>query len=412
MLIAQEPEALPLKRAVEVALQHSRDLAVAQARYDVTANTARMNASAFRPSVFAGSGAAYTYGFPQTPGGAAPSIVDLSYGQTLFNPSLHGQALAAAERTEVQRLQLEKTRNAVTVQTISAYLELANARHSLELARSERQSSARILSFTSQRVSEGLDLPVELTRAELAAARLEQRVVQLEGRERLLQREMAALLGLPPDQRIEVEAQSLALAERRPEGDLIERALSTNLDIRQAEFERRAREHLMTGEERMKWPTIAMFGEYGLFARFNNFEDYYRQFQRHNFSVGLQVRIPIMNGERSATVALAKSELTLAEMELKETRQNVELEVARQYQHVQELEAAREVARLELKLAQENVQVLQARFEEGRANLRDLERARLDENDKWAAFLDSDYDRQKAQLDLLSITGDLDRLLR
>ena len=75
-------------------------------------------------------------------------------------------------------------------------------------------------------------------------------------------------------------------------------------------------------------------------------------------------------------------------------------------------EAAREVSRLELKLAQENLQVIQASFQEGRANLRDVERARLDENEKWVAFLDSDYDRQKAQLDLLNTTGDLDKLFK
>ena len=73
---------------------------------------------------------------------------------------------------------------------------------------------------------------------------------------------------------------------------------------------------------------------------------------------------------------------------------------------------AREVARLELKLAQENLQVVQAGFQEGRANLRDVERARLDENEKWVAYLDAGYDRQKAQLELLNITGDLGRLFR
>ena len=46
------------------------------------------------------------------------------------------------------------------------------------------------------------------------------------------------------------------------------------------------------------------------------------------------------------------------------------------------------------------------------ANLRDVEKTRLDENDKWVAFLDSDYEHQKAQLDLLNTTGDLGRLFR
>ncbi len=412
MLAAQQPQPMPLKRALELALQNSREVAVAQVRYNVAANTVRVNASAFRPSVYTGSGAAYTYGFPQTPGGAAPSIINLTYVQTLFNPSLRGQFLAANDRAEAERLELEKTRNTVTVQASSTYLELGKIRSSLELARRQRQSTARILDFTRQRVTEGVELPIEIARAEVAEARLEQRIVQLEGRDGVLRRELASLLGLPPAERIEVDTQPLAVSDQQRESDLIDRALSTNLDLRQAEYERQAREHRLNGEQGMKWPTVDMFGEYGLFAKFNNFEDYFRRFQRNNFNVGLQVRIPIFTGQRSANVALAKSELTLSEMELRNKRQKVELEVSRQYQKMREVDAAREVARLELKLAQENVQVLQTRFEEGRTNLRDLERARLDENDKWLAFLDSDYDRQKAQLDLMNMTGDLQRLFR
>ena len=126
----------------------------------------------------------------------------------------------------------------------------------------------------------------------------------------------------------------------------------------------------------------------------------------------MQVRIPLLNSQRAASVALARSELTTAEMELKAKRQSLELDVERQYQHLRELDAARDVARLELKLAQENLQIVQASFEEGRSNLRDVEKARLDENDKWVTFLDSDFEHQKAQLDLLNTTGDLGRLFR
>ena len=175
---------------------------------------------------------------------------------------------------------------------------------------------------------------------------------------------------------------------------------------------RRARQHRLDGEIATKWPTVDLFAEYGLFARSNNFQDFFRRFQRNNFNVGLQVRIPLVNGQRAANVALARSELTTAEMDLKAKRQNVEIDVERQYQHLRELDAAREVARLELKLAQENVQIVQASFGEGRSNLRDMEKARLEENDKWLAFLDSDYEHQKAQLDLLNTTGDLGRLFR
>jgi outer membrane protein TolC len=111
-------------------------------------------------------------------------------------------------------------------------------------------------------------------------------------------------------------------------------------------------------------------------------------------------------------VALARSELTAAEATLKNKRQTVELEVSNKYQHLRELDAAREVARLELKVAQEELQLLQTRFEEGKTNLRDVEHARIQENERWLAFLDSDYERQKAQLDLMNTTGSIGQLLQ
>src|SRR5262249_57441874 len=112
-----------------------------------------------------GWGGAYSEGFRLAAGGGAASIGDVAYGQTLFNPSLRGQARAAADRTEVQTLELQRTRDSITVQTASTYLELGKVRHSLALARSQQESGVRILEFTRQRVSEGFELPVATTQA-------------------------------------------------------------------------------------------------------------------------------------------------------------------------------------------------------------------------------------------------------
>src|SRR5882672_390400 len=241
-LRAQDVVSLNLKQTVEMALRNSRDVALAQARYSVTQNTVEVNRSAFRPNLFTGSGAAYTYGFPQTVSGSAPSIINASYLQTVYNPLLSSEVRSSEERKEAQRLELEKTRNAVMLQTSSSYLELAKVRHSLDLMRTQRQSNARILEFTRQRLAEGRELPIEVTRAELNEARSEQKIVQLESRQRVLERQIAALIGVPRNQRIEIEAQVLSLDEQQREQDLVERALNSSLDLQQAEFERKARE--------------------------------------------------------------------------------------------------------------------------------------------------------------------------
>jgi outer membrane protein len=412
MLGAQDIESLSLKQAVDRALRNSREVALAEVQYNVARNTVDVNRAAFKPNLYTGSGAAYTFGFPQTPSGAVPSIVNLSYVQTVFDPTLSGLALAARERTEAQRLDVEKTKNAVMLQTTSAYLELAKVRHSLDLMRGERQSNANILNFTRQRVSEGLELPIEVTRGELVEARTEQRIVQFESRQRVLEHQLANWMGIPTERRIEIEPATLPFDDNQRERDVMESALANSLDLRQADYERRARERRLNGEIGSKWPSVDLVGQYGLWAKFNNFQDFFQKFQRNNFNIGVQVKIPLVASQRNANVALARSELTAAEMALKSKRQTVEIEATTKYQRLRELNAAREVARLELKLAQESLQLLQTRFEEGQANLRDIERARIDENEKWLAFLDSDFERQRAQLDLMNATGNLGQLLQ
>jgi hypothetical protein len=44
--------------------------------------------------------------------------------------------------------------------------------------------------------------------------------------------------------------------------------------------------------------------------------------------------------------------------------------------------------------------------------LQEIEQARLDENEKWVAFLDSDFARQQAQLTLLQATGQLAKVFQ
>jgi outer membrane protein TolC len=409
---AQLAQPVPLKDAVNAAMRNSRDVAIAEARYNVAGKTTVADRAAFRPNLYTGSGAAYTYGFPQTPSGAAPSIINLSYVQSIYNPLLTAQARSAQEQEQMQRLEVEKTRNSVALQTTSTYLDLEKVRHSLELARSERQSHARINNYTEQRVREGLELPTATIQTDLAAARTELLIARLEGTESELQRQLASLMGLPLGQRIEVATDSLSLETGGRENDIIERAVANSLELRQGEYDRAAKQHQVVGQDRSKWPTVDFVGEYGLFGRWNNFQDYFRTFQPNNFTIGLQIKIPLISAQRKSNLALALSELSLSETQLKTTRQNVEIQTNRQYQRVRELNAAREVSRLELKLAQENLRQIQLNFEEGRANFRDVEQARVNEQDRWMTFLDSDTDLKKAQAELLSATGELSKIFQ
>ena len=67
------PVALTLKRAVEMALVNSREIRTARLQANQAQRSAEVARAEFRPNLFAGSGAAYTNGIPESPGERAPA---------------------------------------------------------------------------------------------------------------------------------------------------------------------------------------------------------------------------------------------------------------------------------------------------------------------------------------------------
>jgi outer membrane protein TolC len=409
---AQDTERLTLRQAVTLALQNSPDLKLARVQYTVALSEAGTYRASFLPNLYTGSGAAYTYGFPALPGGNAPAVFQMSYAETVFNPLLKGQQHAAELRAKNQKLEWDRTRDDVIVRTATAYLELAKVRHSLELMRNEQASAEKILEVTRERVAANQELPVELTRSELTSARIEERIIKLEGRDETLTLEMRNLTGIPDNRSFVVETGEPSFASDLQKSEIVNLAVENDRSIREAENERAARQHLLRAARLSYWPTVDFVGQYSVLSKFNNYDQFYKTFQRNNFNIGLQATIPLFAAKTRADVALAKSELDAAELSLGAKREAVRMDVQMKARSIRELEASREVARLELKLAQETLQLTQARFDEGRATLRDIEQARLEESDKWVAFLDADFARQQGQLTLLQLTGQLSRVLQ
>ena len=175
-----------MKQVVTLALQNSRDLALARIQYNIALNQAAVERGDFRPNLYTGSGVAYTNGSPFVPGGGLPSLFNLSYTQTLFNLPLKGQVKAAEDRAASQKLEIDRMRDDVIVRAATAYLELAKVQHSISLRRDDQASAAKILEVTRDRVAANQELPIEITRGQLAAARAREELIKLEDRAEIL----------------------------------------------------------------------------------------------------------------------------------------------------------------------------------------------------------------------------------
>jgi outer membrane protein len=409
---AQDSQTLTMHQAIALALQNSRDLKLARVQYNVALNEVGVDRAAFLPNLYTGAGLAYTYGFPSLPGGGAPSIFQLDYEQTVFNPLLKGQQKAAEDRAKNQKLEMDRMREDVIVRAATEYLELAEVQHSLQLMHTERASAEKILQALQERLSANQELPIDVTRSQLALARVQERTIKLEDREETLEAEIRDLTGIPDAQSVEAEQDEPSFAVDQSVSDMEDLALQNDRSVAEAENERDAQQHIARGAHLSYFPTVDVVGQYAILSKFNNYDEFYKNFQRNNLNVGIQITIPIFAAKTSANVALAKSQLDEAELQLGNKRQQVRLDVQQKARDVRELDASREVARLDLQLSQETLQQLQAKFDQGNATLQDIEQARLDESDKWLAFLDADFARQRAQLDLLQATGQLAKVFQ
>ena len=404
------PIALTLKHAIELALQNSKEIQVAKIQASVADHAAQITKAQFMPNLYAGSGAGYTNGIPETPGGRAPSVFNVTYTEQVFNEPLRGQAKEQQEQAKAQKIALEEAKNSVISRTAMAYLELAKVRHSLELLHAEQDSAEKILQITQERESQGYELPVEVTKAQLIKARVVQRILQLEEREDELEVFLRYQLGMPETQVIEVTPEDLPGEAEQAGDNLIAATLTNNTGLRLAESDVRAKEFRLKGEKRGYFPTLELVSIYSVLAKFNNYSEFFNHFQRNNYNAGIDVHVPIFSAQIKANIGLAQVNLDAAKASLTNKRAELSADVRQKTRLVREMDAAKEVTHLELLLAQQNVAVLQAQFGEGKLNLKDVEKARLDENDKWMDYLNATFQKQQAQLDLLKTAGQLDKV--
>src|SRR5882757_3880879 len=165
----------------------------------------------------------------------AARIFTLTYNQQIFNPPLRGEQHAAEQRAQGEQLSIQRARDGVMVRAALAYLELAKVRHSLELMRSERLSAGRILDATRERADAGRELPIEVTRAQLTSAKIEQRMAQLEDRDDSLSGELRDMMGLAEDQPIDVSTEEIPSWAVDATKDLVTEAMANNVELKVAE---------------------------------------------------------------------------------------------------------------------------------------------------------------------------------
>src|SRR5260370_29811491 len=82
----QEAQPLPFRTVIELALKNSATTGIATADLQRARATYTQTRDLFLPQMVLGSGLGYSYGFPLSLEGAAPSLFNVNIQEFLFNP--------------------------------------------------------------------------------------------------------------------------------------------------------------------------------------------------------------------------------------------------------------------------------------------------------------------------------------
>jgi outer membrane protein TolC len=404
---AQKP--LPFRTAVELALKNSTATGIS--RYDVERATATTQQSRdfFLPAMIFGSGLGFSYGFPLSLEGAAPSIFNVNIQEGLFNLAQRENVKAARTEQQMSSTQSADRRNDVIVETALAYMQLDLLQSSMTIQNEQQAAAAKYQDIATQRAQAGLDSQVEITRAKLAVARTRLDIAQTRGAADQLRMRLSQLTGLAASE-IVTDTESIpSLPAVSQEQDLSAEALKTNYVAKLADQTATAKEHHAKAERKQLYPSVDLVAQYAMLARYNNYDEFFNKFQRHNLTAGVAIRFPFLNPAQHSAAAAAQADWNKALEEAKSVKQQVSADTLKLQRSVEQLAAAREVADLEHQLAQADIEAAHAKIETGQATLKDEQNARVAEHQRYTALLSSSFDLDKVQVQLLRQLGNLEK---
>ena len=406
---ANEPEtrSINLREVIRIALVADPDVRLANLAVERSTNALALVQAERSPQLYGGSGLGATAGIPQSIQGANPSVAQLTLRQPLLDTGRPRRARSVRE--EIRSVEHEAAAIAERAAYLAgiAYLDLERALAERQRRESELEHFQRIEISAEARVAEGAEIPLVLSRARLDTARAEDRLASSRSRVDLLKAELRGMLGLKADVRLVVDSSAAhgALILDSAQG-LVGVPLGEHPEIAALDASVRAAQHRVDSAKAARNPRLDIVGQYSLLGRFNNYDDYFRRFERHNWQAGIAVEIPFFTG-RSVAERVAKARLEERELSLRRSAKRTSLALAAQRAEasLDDAERGRALAGRELAYARESLDVLLAQFNEGRIALEELQRGRLEESAAWGELVAAEYELAKARLGSVYAAG-------
>ena len=405
---------ISLYTVVDLALRNSTSVRMAQA--DVMRAAAGLTESkdAYIPNFVLGSSLGYSYGFPL----GEPSVFNVSSQSLLFTFSQPDYIRSARAALRSAEFNLKDVREQVVLDASLDYIQLDKAQQTLAALDQEKQYVDKLVSIEEDRVLAGVENRIELTKAKLMAAQIDLKRIHLRNDADLVRQQLAHLTGLAPDSFV-TSAGSIPSAPSNlvlSEGG---RAMTMqNGAVLATQANAKSKMYLAFGDSRQTLrPQLAFGLDYSLFAKFNNYTQYYapQSFQYNNLAVGIQIRVPLFDATLKAKERQSAANATRAAAQADQTRNTVDEQIFQLQKSMNELTAQQRVTQLQAELAQEQLDAITTQLNNGSGSAnapvltpKDEQQARIQERQRYEDVLDANYAVLRAELSLMRCTGSIE----
>jgi outer membrane protein TolC len=405
---AQAPEPISLARAMELALTHAPEVAVAFASENEGAASTRLAEDALRPEALLTTTPGYAQGLPGGVGGRLPAIAEVEVRKALYDPARRADALEAQSRWSLARGRLDAARVTTARAVVVAYGRCWADEARLADAQKRLEAYGRLRDQVEALHGEGRATPLEVERVALQEAQARQTRLDRESDRDLDQLELRLLIGWAANTPMLLLGDPLTSLPDSGDGDDLALAHAADGELRGLAAAAQSLERAETWRGRWWAPVVNVAAQYSRLVHYSGYDEFYRTFKADNWSVGLWVGLPLWTGSRAGDAvarvqanregALARRRARESELELSVRR--AEAALLRATSHASLARRAEGVAQGELRMAR----TLEA---EGRARPADVETREVAVADAHDDVVRAEEELLAARAQRLSLRGEL-----
>ncbi len=409
---------ISLSSAVDLAEKNSPTVRGAVANVQKAVASLQESKDAYIPNFVMGASPGYAFGFPL----GYPSLFQANSQSLLLSWSQKDYVRAARAAVNGANLNLKDTQQQVALDVALDYVELDHDLKEIAALEEEHAYAGTLVDIEQERVLAGVDPRRNQLEAELTAAQVEEKRIQLENDADAMRQKLAHLMGLPAIGLTTVSDSIPTVPAAESFANIDAQTAPNNPAVAAAYANAESKSYLAVGDEKQNYRPLITFGaQYSLFEKFADYTQYFpaSSFQYNNLAIGTVVTFPFFDATRRAKARESAADAIHAKADADAALNILSEQTAAMRGSLRMMAAQQRVAQVQSEIAQADLEAVTTELSNGTGTPNTApvtpvraQKARIEERQYYTEVLEANFALMKTELNLLRATGQLETWVR